>query len=169
MIFVVLASALLATPARAFYLPGVAPREFPDGGEVALKVDKLTSVKSQLPCGFYDAGFCAPAEAGIVDPEARKAAEVHSMAENGQVLAGTAGVFWIQARHGTPPGCEVLCRKTFTKDETETLTKFIRRGPNNMWIDNLPAGQKLFNSQEAMAADSERMQKMRAGEGRTTD
>ena len=44
MIFVVLASALLATPARAFYLPGVAPREFPDGGEVALKVDKLTSV-----------------------------------------------------------------------------------------------------------------------------
>eukprot|EP00946_MAST-07B_sp_MAST-7B-sp1_P004715 g4715.t1 len=168
MIFAVAVGALLASPARAFYLPGVAPREFPDGGEVALKVDKLTSVKSQLPYGFYDAGFCTPAEAGIVDPETGKAAEVHSMAENlGEVLAGnrmeSSGYKLAMKEH--TPGCEILCRKTFTEEETETLTKFIRRDYRvNMWIDNLPAGQKLFNSQEAMAADSDRMQKMRAGE-----
>ena len=159
---------VLAGNAAGFYLPGVAPREFADGGEVALKVDKLTSVKSRLPYGFYDAFFCTPGEAGIVDQDTGKAAQVHSTAENlGEVLAGnrmeSSGYKLAMKEH--TPGCEVLCRKTFTEDETSTLTEFIRNEYRvNMWLDNLPVGQKLFNSQEAMAADAERMQKMRAGE-----
>jgi transmembrane 9 superfamily protein 2/4 len=159
---------LFARPASAFYLPGVAPREFHDGAEVALKVDKLTSVKSQLPYGFYDAAFCTPAEAGIVDPSTGKAADVHSMAENlGEVLAGNrmeSSGYKLSMKEHTP-GCEVLCRKTFTKDETDKLAQFIRNDYRvNMWLDNLPVAQKLFNSQEAMTVDAERMQKMRAGE-----
>ena len=49
---------LLAAPAAAFYLPGVAPKSFLDGDPVALKVDKLTSVKSQLPFSYYHLPFC---------------------------------------------------------------------------------------------------------------
>ena len=33
----------------AFYLPGVAPTEYEEGKKVQLKVNKITSVKTQLP------------------------------------------------------------------------------------------------------------------------
>jgi hypothetical protein len=42
-------SALLAVgAAEAFYLPGVAPREYATGEKVELKVNKLTSTKTQV-------------------------------------------------------------------------------------------------------------------------
>ena len=37
-----------ASLARAFYLPGVAPRTFRYGDKVELKVNKLTSVRAKL-------------------------------------------------------------------------------------------------------------------------
>ena len=40
---------LLCTLTTGFYLPGVAPREFKEGDNVPLKVDKISSVRSQLP------------------------------------------------------------------------------------------------------------------------
>ena len=162
------AAAAGLTPASGFYLPGVAPREFKDGEEVALKVDKLTSVKAQLPYSFYDLPFCTPAEAGVIDPETGKPAEIHGMAENlGEVLAGnrmeSSGYRLTMKEH--TPGCEILCRKTFTASESDKMAEFIRKEYRvNMWLDNLPVGQKLFSSEEAMAADSERLQRMRAGE-----
>ena len=42
--------ACAATTVHAFYLPGVAPREFQQGETVPLKVNKLTSTKTQLVC-----------------------------------------------------------------------------------------------------------------------
>ena len=39
----------LAAFADAFYLPGVAPREYADGDKVEIKVHKLSSPKTQLP------------------------------------------------------------------------------------------------------------------------
>jgi len=45
------------------YLPGVAPVDYMPGDVVELKVNKLTSVKTQLPYKFYDKlPFCKPAE-----------------------------------------------------------------------------------------------------------
>ena len=38
---------LLAPTASAFYLPGVAPRDYLPGEKVELKVNKLTSTKTQ--------------------------------------------------------------------------------------------------------------------------
>ena len=43
--------ALLPAVADAFYLPGVSPREYDQGERVDLKVNKLTSTKTQLPYG----------------------------------------------------------------------------------------------------------------------
>lgn len=43
----VCAFACLLAPASAFYLPGVAPRDYLPGEKVDLKVNKLTSTKTQ--------------------------------------------------------------------------------------------------------------------------
>mmetsp|Transcript_18324 Transcript_18324/g.57283 ORF Transcript_18324/g.57283 Transcript_18324/m.57283 type:complete len:84 (+) Transcript_18324:364-615(+) len=45
---------------QAFYLPGVAPREYSTGQRVELKVNKLTSVHTQLPYDYYSHKFCKP-------------------------------------------------------------------------------------------------------------
>jgi transmembrane 9 superfamily protein 2/4 len=51
---------LLLDTISGFYLPGVAPVEFQKGDPVILKVNKLTSVHTQLPYAFYSMPFCAP-------------------------------------------------------------------------------------------------------------
>jgi len=53
--------ALLAT-SHAFYLPGVAPHEYVEGEPVEIKVNKLSSTRTQLPYDYYSLPFCRPAE-----------------------------------------------------------------------------------------------------------
>jgi transmembrane 9 superfamily protein 2/4 len=43
-----------------WYLPGVAPVNFHDGDKVELKVNKITSVHTQLPYQYYSLPFCQP-------------------------------------------------------------------------------------------------------------
>merc|ERR1719313_1634465 len=51
---------VLAPAVQAMYLPGVSPREYDDGAKVELKVNKLISVKTQLPYGYYVLPYCRP-------------------------------------------------------------------------------------------------------------
>ena len=46
--------------ATAFYLPGVHPETFEKGAEVPLKVNALTSTKTQIPRDYYRLPFCQP-------------------------------------------------------------------------------------------------------------
>ena len=48
-VLISITAVLLCTLTTGFYLPGVAPREFKEGDNVPLKVDKISSVRSQLP------------------------------------------------------------------------------------------------------------------------
>mmetsp|Transcript_12152 Transcript_12152/g.36621 ORF Transcript_12152/g.36621 Transcript_12152/m.36621 type:complete len:664 (+) Transcript_12152:48-2039(+) len=57
---VCLAVVSLARTSSAFYLPGVAPREYKYKEQVELKVNKLTSIKTQLPFDYYSHKFCKP-------------------------------------------------------------------------------------------------------------
>ena len=67
---------LLSALVEAFYLPGVAPKEYAEGSRVEIKVHKLSSPKTHLPYDYYSLPFCQPAE--LVRP-----------AENlGEVLSG---------------------------------------------------------------------------------
>ena len=50
--------------ANAFYLPGVAPHSYTEGEEVDLKVNKLSSIHTQLPFDYYSLKFCKP-EGGV--------------------------------------------------------------------------------------------------------
>ena len=55
---VVLASLLHAI--SGFYLPGVAPYSYGEGEAVSLKVNKLSSIHTQLPYNYYSLKYCKP-------------------------------------------------------------------------------------------------------------
>ena len=61
--FVALAAMLIAPRAGAFYLPGVAPQQYENFEAVDMKVNKLTSIKTQLPYEYYALPFCQPTSA----------------------------------------------------------------------------------------------------------
>ncbi|KAJ8634787.1 hypothetical protein MRB53_009054 [Persea americana] len=119
---------LLFICGRGFYLPGVAPEDFEKGDLLKVKVNKLTSTKTQLPYTFYSLPFCRPEK--IVDN-----------AENlGEVLRGDRienSPYVFKMRE--PQMCNVVCRVTLdaktAKDFKEKIEEEYRV---NMILDNLP-------------------------------
>ncbi|GMJ15832.1 endomembrane protein 1 [Hibiscus trionum] len=114
--------------AQCFYLPGVAPEDFQKGDPLKVKVNKLTSIKTQLPYTYYSLPFCTPEK--IVDS-----------AENlGEVLRGdrienSPYVFKMLE----PQLCTVLCRITLDAKTAKQFKEKIDDGYRvNMILDNLP-------------------------------
>lgn len=52
------AGALVGNGVEGFYLPGVAPVTFEFCQNVEVKVNKLTSIQTQLPLDYYSMPFC---------------------------------------------------------------------------------------------------------------
>lgn len=96
--------ALFFLRAHCFYLPGVAPEDFKKGDPLLVKVNKLTSTKTQLPYSYYSLPFCRPEH--IVDS-----------AENlGEVLRGDRienSPYVFKMRE--PQMCNIVCRKILDK------------------------------------------------------
>ena len=44
----------------AFYLPGVAPKDYAEGASIDIFGDKLTSVKNKVPYDYYSMKYCPP-------------------------------------------------------------------------------------------------------------
>ncbi|KAL8145277.1 transmembrane 9 superfamily member 8-like [Apium graveolens] len=114
--------------AHAFYLPGVAPEDFDKGDPLNVKVNKLTSTKTQLPYSYYTLPFCRPKT--IVDS-----------AENlGEVLRGDRienSPYQFKMRE--PQMCNVLCRITLNGKTAKKLKEKIDDEYRvNMILDNLP-------------------------------
>ncbi|KAG2335100.1 hypothetical protein Bca52824_006280 [Brassica carinata] len=87
--------------AHSFYLPGVAPQDFEKGDELKVKVNKLSSIKTQLPYSYYSLPFCQPKK--IVD----------STENLGEVLRGDRienAPYSFKMREAQM--CNVLCRVT---------------------------------------------------------
>jgi transmembrane 9 superfamily protein 2/4 len=116
---------------QAFYLPGVAPQNFLDGEAVELKVNKLTSVKTQLPYKYYDKlPFCIPDE--VID-------KVENL---GEILLGDRienSNYDLVAGDDYP--CRVLCKsEPVTKEILEDISLLVTNDYQVSWIvDNLPA------------------------------
>ncbi|KAL2897641.1 Transmembrane 9 superfamily member 9 [Bienertia sinuspersici] len=113
---------------HSFYLPGVAPQDFDKGDQLMIKVNKLTSIKTQLPYSFYSIPYCRPST--IVDS-----------AENlGEVLRGDRienSPYVFKMRE--PQMCNVLCRTTLdAKAAKEFKEKIDDEYRVNMILDNLP-------------------------------
>jgi transmembrane 9 superfamily protein 2/4 len=134
----VLALAFTAQCAVAFYLPGVAPQQYAEGETVALKVNKLDSVKTQLPYKYYDLPFCAPAN------------PVEENENLGEILAGDiieTSVYEIRMR--VPEYCKILCKKDYNKADLEAFADKVADEYRVNWIvDNLPAVTKYFTEAE---------------------
>ncbi|XP_021758046.1 transmembrane 9 superfamily member 8-like [Chenopodium quinoa] len=119
---------LLIHGAHCFYLPGVAPQDFDKGDQLMVKVNKLTSIKTQLPYSYYSLPYCRPET--IVDS-----------AENlGEVLRGdrienSPYVFKMREHQM----CNVVCRTTLdAKAAKEFKEKINDEYRVNMILDNLP-------------------------------
>jgi transmembrane 9 superfamily protein 2/4 len=112
-----------------FYLPGVAPQDFAKGDRVLLKVNKLTSTRTQLPYEYFSLPYCQP----------RK---IVSSAENlGEVLRGDrieTSPYEIAIRMDQQ--CKVLCIiKSLNKGQAKAFRKKIDDEYRvNMILDNLP-------------------------------
>ncbi|KAK1275849.1 hypothetical protein QJS04_geneDACA003845 [Acorus gramineus] len=111
-----------------FYLPGVSPADFNVRDSLPVKVNKLTSTKTQLPYAYYSLPFCLPDT--IVDS-----------AENlGEVLRGdrienSPYVFKMKE----PQMCTILCKKSLDKKIAEEFKEKIQDEYKvNMILDNLP-------------------------------
>lgn len=121
-------SLLLFPHVRSFYLPGVAPQDFNKGDPLKVKVNKLTSTKTQLPYSYYSLPYCRPET--IVDS-----------AENlGEVLRGDRienSPYVFKMRE--PQMCNVVCRMELNaKTAKEFKEKIDDEYRVNMILDNLP-------------------------------
>ncbi|CAM0911407.1 unnamed protein product [Alopecurus aequalis] len=125
---VLAALCLLVAPAAGFYLPGVAPNDFEKKDLLPVKVNKLTSIKTQLPYSFYSLPFCKPDT--IVDS-----------AENlGEVLRGDRienSPYVFEMRE--PQMCQIVCKISVGEKEAKVLKEKIEDEYRvNMILDNLP-------------------------------
>jgi transmembrane 9 superfamily protein 2/4 len=114
----------------------VAPRQYEQGARVEMKVNTLTSVKTQLPYDYYTLPYCKPEN-------------IKQRVENlGEILAGDEienSAYDIKMR--VNESCKVLCRKKFTKINRNLFRRRIDRDYNVNWIvDNLPAATKYVRS-----------------------
>eukprot|EP00966_Prymnesium_polylepis_P306423 7080727-Prymnesium_polylepis.1 len=130
-----LSLALLTGGAAGFYLPGVAPRDYQPGERVDLKVNKLTSTKTQLPYEYYALPFCQPDT-------------VENVAENlGEVLRGDRIMNSnYDLKMGVEETCKILCRKELTSPEIKEFTTRIEEDYRIHWVmDNLPSATKYVD------------------------
>ena len=126
---------LLITPIHAvFYLPGVSPKDFGYGDPIEVMVNKIDSVRTQLPYGFYDLNFCKPEK-------------IKSKEENlGETLSGddieTAPV---KFRMFQDESCVEICETTNSEDNLKKFRTMVDEEYRSHWIiDNLPVGQRSY-------------------------
>merc|ERR1719424_1642722 len=119
---------------EAFYLPGVAPIEYHEGSHIELKVNKLTSVKTQLPYRFYFLPYCEPSS-------------IHVAAENlGEILLGDSienSVYDIKMNVNA--SCSYMCKRDLSSEDKQRLKRMIDDEYQVNWlVDNLPAAMRYY-------------------------
>jgi transmembrane 9 superfamily protein 2/4 len=128
---VALVGLVAAQVAHGFYLPGVAPQDYARDDIVNLKVNKLSSTKTQLPYEYYSLPYCRP------DP-------IVNSAENlGEVLRGDRienSLYQIEIR--LDEQCKVVCKiDALTPSQAKDFkSKVDDEYRVNMILDNLPVG-----------------------------
>lgn len=134
---------LMLPTADAFYLPGVAPVTFSFCDDVEVKVNKLTSVHTQLPLDYYSMPFCEP-------PNGPK-----KSSENlGEFLTGDrieSSPYSIFMQHNT--SCNGLCSLYLDENKPDIVSKvknlqkaIVGDYRHNWIIDNLPAASLMETS-----------------------
>lgn len=118
----------LFSSVHSFYLPGVAPRDFQTGDALYVKVNKLSSTKTQLPYDYYYLKYCKPSK-------------IVNSAENlGEVLRGDRIENSIYTFHmRKEQSCTVACHKILDAESAKNFKEKIDDEYRvNMVLDNLP-------------------------------
>ncbi|CAE8630769.1 unnamed protein product [Polarella glacialis] len=119
--------------ASAFYLPGLAPREYQKTEKVELRVNKLTSAKTQLPFGYYSLPYCQP-EGGI-----KEAVENLGEQMTGDLVENSA--YDINLLEVVQ--CTAMCTKKLDKTQKDKFRNMIEDEYLVNWmVDNLPAATR---------------------------
>jgi len=128
----------LAQLSFGFYLPGVAPRTFRYGDKVELKVNKLSSVHTQLPLDYYANKFCKP-HGGV-----KQATENLGEFLGGDRIENSPYQLYMEQDQF----CNILCMETFKTHDVQNFKTIIEEEYHHNWIiDNLPAASILDSEQ----------------------
>ncbi|GMH16540.1 hypothetical protein Nepgr_018381 [Nepenthes gracilis] len=127
-IFTILCAFLIFSPVHCFYLPGVAPRDFQRGDPLPVKVNKLSSTKTQLPYDYYFLSYCTPPK-------------IMNSAENlGEVLRGDRienSIYSFRMRE--EQSCQIACKQKLNAETAKNFKEKINDEYRvNMILDNLP-------------------------------
>lgn len=128
--------AAVLAPSSAFYLPGVAPRGYKLDEPVLMEVNKIHSVKTQLPYRYYDLPFCKPAD-------------VEGETENiGEYMAGDRienSLYEIFANRDEI--CKALCdEQKYTAEQSAQFAEKIDQDYVVDWVmDNMPAAVRMYD------------------------
>mmetsp|Transcript_2873 Transcript_2873/g.3441 ORF Transcript_2873/g.3441 Transcript_2873/m.3441 type:complete len:655 (-) Transcript_2873:298-2262(-) len=125
-----LTAAACLSSTSAFYMPGVKPQTFSRGDEVAMKVNALTSIHTQIPKPYYRLPFCQPAEGPKMASENLGEFLTGNKIQNSPYTINMA----------TDVYCQKLCQQTLDSVDTIMLKKHILYGYHHNWIiDNMPS------------------------------
>jgi transmembrane 9 superfamily protein 2/4 len=132
--------ALSLSTSCAFYLPGVAPRDYNPGEDMRVKVEALTSVKTQLPYEYYVLPFCHEG-VNLKEQDALNLGEVL----RGSRIYETPYDFKMK----DDQTCKVLCRSMYDKEEIQAFALMAEEEYRvNLLLDNLPVAMPLFHQTE---------------------
>jgi transmembrane 9 superfamily protein 2/4 len=122
-----------ATLTTAFYLPGVMPHDYKEGEKVKVRVNRLDSVRTQLPFDYYNLPFCQP-------EELRQQPE-----KMGEILRGDRiETSMYNVKTLTESSCNILCHGQYNADEMKQFADKIKDEYRAHWVvDNLPAAYRL--------------------------
>ena len=134
-LFLVLVLTVPDFRASGFYVPGVAPTDFKEGGDIGLKAIKMTSSHTQLPYEYYSLPFCEPPEGRIYKTE--------NLGEilRGDRISNTA----YKVKMNTEVKCQVLCDKKSwdAKASSEVNYRIQQEYFIHLIIDNLPCATQF--------------------------
>ncbi|GMQ06125.1 hypothetical protein CsSME_00050832 [Camellia sinensis var. sinensis] len=119
---------LLPSTTHSFYLPGVAPRDFQTGETLQVKVNKLTSTKTQLPYDYYSLSYCKP-------PKIINSAENLGEVLRGDRIENSVYTFKMMEEQFCKVACRVKLDAASAKNFKEKIDDDYRV---NMILDNLP-------------------------------
>ncbi|KAL6603075.1 hypothetical protein ACP70R_043436 [Stipagrostis hirtigluma subsp. patula] len=119
-----------AGAASRIYLPGVAPAGFRKKDLLAVNVNQLSSIKTQLPYSYYSLPFCRPDTI------------VNSAGNLGEVLRGDRtenSVYVVTFEMMEPKLCQIVCKIVLSEEGANDLKEKIDDEYRvNMILDSLP-------------------------------
>ncbi|XP_027772647.1 transmembrane 9 superfamily member 7-like [Solanum pennellii] len=113
---------------HAFYLPGVAPTDFQTGDSLHVKVNKLSSTKTQLPYNYYFLSYCKP-------PRVTNSAENLGEVLRGDRIENSVYTFKMNETESCKVACRIKLDVVSAKNFNDKIGDDYRV---NMILDNLP-------------------------------